>query len=149
MFAPSIPEEPNHVNTNTINRHSIGMLVAAALLAGCAALPASAPEDAVRARAQARWDAVIAGDWEKAYGFATPAYRAALDLHQFRVRHDALIKHRKASVFDVACESDTLCKVKMQVTFTPPQDIPTPDLTTVIEERWVAEDGQWWRYAEF
>lgn len=149
MFAPSIPEEPNNVNTKTINRHSMGMLIAAALLAGCAALPASAPEDVVRARAQERWDAVIAGNWEKAYSFATPAYRAARDLYQFRLRHDAIVKHRKASVFAVACESDTLCKVKMQVTFTPPQDIPTPDLTTVIEERWVAEDGQWWRYAEF
>jgi hypothetical protein len=53
----------------------IAALVGAALLAGCMASTPSrpAPEDEVRLRAQARWDAVVAHDWQKAYSFATPA----------------------------------------------------------------------------
>lgn len=123
------------------------VLLAAVLLAGCATLPGASREEIVRARAQARWDALVAGDWVKAYGYSTPAYRDAVDLYGFRAKHDGLIKFRKAEVLDVACE-ETACKVQLQVTFTPPQDIPSPDLTTVIEDRWVSEAGNWWRYSE-
>ncbi len=137
----------------TTPRNTLGRLAMAVLsgivLSGCAGLPASGPEDTVSARAQARWDAVVAGDWEKAYGYATPTYRATVDLYRFRVNNDALIKFRNASVFGVACEDSAVCKVKMKVTFTPPQDRPSPDLTTVIEERWVIEGGEWWRYTEY
>lgn len=91
---------------------------------------------------------MIAGDWEKAYGYTSPSYRAAVDLYRFRVKYDAFIKFRKAEVSDLDCAEQTVCKVKMKVTFTPPQDKPWPDITTVSEERWVAEDGNWWRYEE-
>jgi hypothetical protein len=111
-------------------------------------LPSANPEEVVRARAQARWDALIAGRWEQAYSYATPAYRAAVDLYGFRSKLDKLIKRKSAEVTSVTCEESALCKVKIRLRFAVQLD-DMGDITTVFEERWVAESGEWWRYESF
>lgn len=123
------------------------MAACALWLAGCAALPDKAAEETVRERAQARWDAVIAGKWEQAYGYATPAYREANELYHFRRRLDrGLIKYKQATVGDVTCKETDVCVVKMNMTIFPSQEIPTGNITTTIEERWMRVNGEWWRF---
>jgi hypothetical protein len=123
-------------------------LVSAILFAGCAVLPTEKSEAAVSVRALGYWNAMITHDWEKAYSYATPAYRQAIDLYGFRKKNDGFIKHKAAEVFSVTCDEPEVCKVKMKLRFAIELDKPD-ELATVIEERWVRESGQWYRYAEF
>ena len=127
----------------------IAAFVGAALLAGCMASTQSrpAPEDEVRLRAQARWNAVVAGDWQKAYNFATPAYREAVDLAGFRGRSASPVTFKSAEVVSVKCE-ESACEVRMRVGFAPIQR-GFPDLSSTLDERWVNEGDEWWRYEKF
>ena len=53
------------------------LVVAGALaLAGCAALQPKTPEEIVTQRVEARWDALIKGDFPAAWAYTQPAYRA-------------------------------------------------------------------------
>lgn len=126
-----------------------GMICAACLtvLAGCASFATREPETDVRERAQARWDALVTGNWEKAYSFATPAYRKAVDLFGFRGRSAPAAKLKSAEVVNVKCK-DATCDVTMRIGFAPLQR-GYPETTTDLEERWILEAGEWWRYERF
>jgi hypothetical protein len=91
-----------------------------------------------------RWQAVIAGKWEQAYSFATPAYRKAYDIFGFRADIPGLIKYRDAKVLSVTCK-EAVCDVKVRLDVSPVQK-SLPDFSTDIDERWLLESGQWWRY---
>lgn len=119
------------------------------LLAGCAQQPLvqTTPEEQVAVRAKARWDAVVARDWAKAYSFATPAYRQAIDLDGFKGRSAAPVIYKSAEVVSVKCE-ETACTATMKIGVTPVQS-GFGDLSTTIDERWVLDEGQWWRYDKF
>lgn len=118
-----------------------------AVLAGCASFATREPEADVRERAQARWGALVTGDWEKAYSFATPAYRKAVDLFGFRGRSAPAAKLKSAEVVNVKCK-DATCDVTMRIGFAPLQR-GYPETTTDLEERWILEAGEWWRYERF
>lgn len=128
---------------------SWGIIGAACLsvLGGCATFAPREPEADVRERAQARWDAQVAGNWEKAYSFATPAYRKAVDLFGFRSRSAPAVKLKSADVVNVKCK-DATCDVTMRIGFAPLQR-GYPETTTDLEERWILEAGEWWRYERF
>ncbi|MEJ2534633.1 MAG: hypothetical protein P8008_04015 [Gammaproteobacteria bacterium] len=71
-------------------KHSPMRLAAAAAVAlvtlsACAGLGKS-PEAAVLERAQARWDAVIAGNLSEAYEYLSPGYRSAVSLNAWQRR---------------------------------------------------------------
>lgn len=118
------------------------------LLAGCTSLPSPvAPEVSVAARAKARWEAVIAGNWQQAYEFATPAYRAAVSVDSFRARTAGPVQHKSVEVRSVKCES-AVCELKLMIGFAPLQK-GFPDLNTELGERWVLEEGEWWRFETF
>lgn len=128
---------------------SWGMISAAclALLAGCSSFATREPEVDVRERAQARWDALVTGNWEKAYSFATPAYRKAVDLFGFRGRSAPAAKLKSADVVSAKCK-DATCDVTMRIGFAPLQR-GYPETFTDLEERWILEAGEWWRYERF
>lgn len=131
-------------------RHSSWIIMAAVLCfmqAGCAMLEPRSPEDAVRERAQAYWDAVIAGKWEKAYGFTTPGFRTAVDLFGFRTRIAAQVKLKSAEVVNVNCK-DTACEATMRIGLVPLLK-GYPETKTDLTERWVQEDGDWWRFERY
>ncbi|WP_347248995.1 hypothetical protein [Zoogloea sp.] len=118
-----------------------------ALLAGCATIGSREPEVDVAERAQARWGALVSGNWEKAYSYATPAYRKAVDLFGFRGRSAPAAKLKSAEVVNVKCK-DATCDVTMRIGFAPLQR-GYPETTTDLEERWILEAGEWWRYERF
>lgn len=119
---------------------------ASAALAGCAAFAPKSPEDLVRERAQERWDALIAGDFEKAYGFLSPASRGVVSLPQFRASIGAAVSWKSAKVHSVVCEQPDRCKVTMLVKYAPM--LPRPRVGTIetsVDETWLLDQGQWWR----
>lgn len=131
-------------------RHSSWIIMMGMLClmqAGCAMLGTRSSEDAVRERAQAYWDAVIAGEWEKAYGYATPGFRASVDLFGFRSRVSGQVKLKSAEVVSVSCK-DTICEATMRIGVQPLQK-GYPETRTDLTERWVQEDGDWWRFERY
>ncbi len=124
-----------------------GVAVSAGLvLAGCATVggvtaesPPEVKQAAVTERAKARWQAVIDGDTEKAYGFLSPGSKAVTTYDSYRARA-RLTGFRAVDVESVACETEA-CRVKVRVVLDHRlmKGLPVP-----VEETWVLENGQYW-----
>lgn len=116
----------------------------ACVLVGCAIKAPLSAEESVAQRARARWESVIAGDWQGAYLLSTPAYRATVDVWAFRSTAVGAVKYKSVDIRSVVCEMAS-CVVKVRIGYAPVQS-GFPDLTTDFDERWVLDDGQWWRF---
>ena len=129
----------------------VALLVAATgLMVACAATAPqvdTTAEDAVRVRAQQRWQALIDGDFAKAYLYAAPSYRALHSLASFQgAKQGATIKWLKAEVAQVNCEPPK-CAVKIVLESKPMTPIAfNGTLTSCLDETWVLEDGAWWMF---
>ena len=97
------------------------------------------PQKMVADLAVARWEALIKGDYAKAYSYLSPGTREvmSLDLYQAKVRGG---KWKKANVDSVSCEQDQ-CKVLMAIEYSY-RDIKSLD--TRLDENWLRRDGKWW-----
>lgn len=116
----------------------------AAALAGCATTPATL-EDVVRERAQARWDALLKGDLQRAYGYISPGGRAVVPFDTYRGRIGAAVSWKSAQVTSVVCETLEKCSVSVNVTYVPA--IRRSGIGTIVrslDETWVLDAGQWW-----
>ena len=128
-----------------LRRRAVGAAALALVLGlgACATTGPQTPEDEVRARATGRWNALIAKDRERAYQYLAPTVRANLSFERFREAHgDTLAK--AVRVREIECESAT-CTVR--VALAAESFIPGTRgtmLTTVHQETWVRQDGQWW-----
>ncbi|MFC5500513.1 hypothetical protein ACFPOE_23425 [Caenimonas terrae] len=123
-------------------------LVAAVALAGCATKP-SGPEQVVRERATQQWQARIAGDLDKSYGFTTPSYRGGTSLETFKKGFGSAVVVKSAEVATVVCETTDKCVVNAKVVAQPNLLLgrrAVPPFTTYIDETWLREDGQWWLF---
>ncbi len=121
------------------------LLATLSLLAACAPLTPATPEEAVSARAQARWNAVLAGDWQQAYQFLTPASRELISFDKYRARFGTMANWKSAEVFKVRCEQPDRCLVTTKVTYQPV--LPRVSIGTTetsVDEVWLLEAGQWW-----
>ncbi|MDD2713006.1 MAG: hypothetical protein PHU77_08790 [Simplicispira sp.] len=133
--------------------------MAASVLAGCAApgagstpattavtaAPAKA-EDAVRVRAQQRWDWLMAGKFEDAYAYISPAYRALNTAQDYRNRFSSGAKWIDPKVDTVTCEGAERCTVKIVLGIQVPARGFTKPTQSVIIETWLPDGGQWWFY---
>ncbi len=126
---------------------AVVVLGTAIFVVACTSLGTLSPEQSVKIRAQARWDAVISGNWEVAYGFTSPGYRESVDLFGYRSRLSGLIKFKSAEVVSVVCQEVDSCKAKVRVTFAT-LDGGFGDATTFVEERWLLDKGEWWQFLE-
>jgi type IV pilus biogenesis protein CpaD/CtpE len=132
----------------TLARPSRRLLVAAAaalLLVGCASTPPPTPEEAVAARAGARWQAQIAGDFEKAYAYLTPASRAMTPYAVWRGGIRGFTTWKSAEVVSVTCETSEKCIARIKVGHQPL--LLGTRLGTIesgMDETWLLDDGQWW-----
>ena len=125
-------------------------IVAAAVLlaAGCASLGAAKPEDAVKQRAEAYWKARAAGQVDKAYELTTPAYRKVHTFDQFKMQFGNGASIKGVSVVKVDCEPEK-CTVRTKVEAAPAlMGISVGTIATHLDEIWLLEDGQWWRYQD-
>ena len=115
-------------------------------LAACASAPpepgkpaGSGAEEVVGARAQERWEALIAGDLPKAYGFLSPGSRQVNSLNAYsgsiRVGF-----WKKARVERVECPEADLCQVHVQVEYV---HRGTAIVSPVLEN-WTRSGEDWW-----
>ena len=101
----------------------------------------------VEERAQARWDHVVAREFEQAYEFMSPGYRATTPLHEYMI--DVMsrpVRWTSAEVIGASCLED-VCRVSVEVTYQPiaaPGPLRNIRPTRTLEERWVRADGHWW-----
>lgn len=128
------------------------------ILVGCATTPpadqsatpnrlakAQSPEQAVTARAQARWDAVIAAEYEKAYGFLSEGFRDVTPLDAYRLKQGSNpFKIKSAYISKVRCEEADACTASVTLTVeTLMPSVGTKQFYSTEEEPWFLQGGQW------
>ena len=126
-----------------------GMLVCliAAGLSSCAMTGVKvSAEDSVRARSAKRWEALIAGDFDSAYHYATPSFRKVQLRERYRNLFGNAARWTGAKVTSVVCNEDACdvqvsVEMKVYVGFT--KGLPS---FTVVNEKWVREEGEWWYF---
>lgn len=136
--------------TYPVHRRIPTLTLACAVLAinGCAFLAPSTPEQIVQKRAVDYWNARMAGQLDKAYVLSTPSYRKLRTKTQFNRQFGAGASFESAEVNKVECEPDK-CNVQMKLGVKPA--ILGVNLGTVpifVNETWVLEEGNWWRYQD-
>jgi hypothetical protein len=119
--------------------------LAVLLLSACAATGPQTPP--VVDRAQERWDALIAGDLEKAYTYYSPGYRSSTSLIDFGVSiRTRRVQWTSATYKDHSCEGER-CIVRFDIGFRVPRPVPGLDVfdgKDVAEDTWIRSQGQWW-----
>jgi len=115
-------------------------------LAGCAAMKPKTPEEIVIQRSQERWAAMIGNDFDLAWTYTQPGYRAIVQQRDYRKRFGGAGQWKAAKVIEARCEAEK-CTVYISLTtqvLVPP--FTGNQVTGRIEEVWVREDDQWWCY---
>ena len=138
---------PNRPSVNPLppSRRALLLAVAATFVAGCAALAPSTPEQRVQARAQQRWDALIAGDVARAYGFLSPASRSAVPLDTYKRSFGNASAWKSAKVNSVRCEAADRCVATVVISHQPlALRGKLGTLESALDETWLLDDGEWW-----
>ena len=132
-------------------RHKLSVmsaLLGVLLLAGCATpVVQDSPETVVGQRAKARWDALLAGDTEKAYQFLHPAYRALRDLkfYQDSVSRGAA-QVTDVDVIRVECKA-AVCTARIRIEYKFAAGMASGGPVDMgFDEQWILEKGGWWLY---
>ena len=121
------------------------LLSVALLMSACATTPQAVNN--VEERAQARWDAVISGDYDSAYSYYSPGYRSSTS----RVDFEIALRLRRigiesAEVEESSCEANA-CTVQTRVGYLVVSPVPGIDewkSKRLFEERWVRTQDEWW-----
>ena len=130
----------------------LAVAVAALALGGCSSAPPSSSqgtdvavaksvsiEDQVRDRATKRWEALIRGDLDGAYGFFSRATRDTYPMELYRVKMRVGM-WRRATVDSVTCE-DSVCEVTVTINL---EHSRLKEIITPVRERWIVQDGVAW-----
>jgi hypothetical protein len=122
--------------------------IALALLGACSTAPRNhsadayagkSMEDQVRERAAKRWEALIRGDLDAAYGFFSKATRDTYPFDVYRVKMRPGM-WREARIDTVKC-ADGICDVAVTVTM---DHARLKGIVTPVTERWIVQDGVAW-----
>jgi len=98
----------------------------------------------VSERAKARWQHLIKGEFDLAYGFSTPAYRSAVSEQQFRSAFKPGL-WRAAEVKSVQCGEADVCRVDVEIDFQYVVKMAGPVVgKRVLSETWRKDVGEWW-----
>ena len=127
-------------------------LLLIALLAGCAQAPVpapapSSPEEALRERVSAYYQALIAGDYKGAYEFFTPGYRSTWSATDHYQIHPIIGTWLSAEVLSVDCVSEYACDVMVSTRFRFSQNVEPiggQEVPMDTKHRWLYTDGQWY-----
>lgn len=113
--------------------------VLAVSVAGCAVIAPKPPEQAVKERAQARWDALVRGDTKAAYQYMSPGSRSIITPEAF----DASIRKgfwKSAVVDKVECGSPQSCDALATIEY----EFQGMRTKTPLRETWIREGSEWW-----
>lgn len=122
-------------------------VAALAVLAGCASLGPQTPEQQVQARAAAYWKARASADPSTAYALLAPAYRGLHSEQDFVKQFGAGANVKETRVAKVTCEAADRCTASIGLTAKPTvPGLNLPEVTSYLDDAWVLEQGQWWRF---
>ena len=120
-----------------------GMLVAAVVVgvSGCALVAPKAPEEAVKERAQARWNALLSGDYKAAYAYLSPGSRAVQPETEYAksLRRDFW----KAAQVEKATCTEQRCRLEASIEY----ELMGRRTKTPLRETWIREGSEWWYVA--
>ncbi len=122
--------------------------VLASVASGCATMGGGpeAAEKIVLERAQARWNSLLARDWNAAYPYLTAAYREVVPLSRYGNQFTGPVQWESAKATGASCE-EKRCTVKVEVGFRTLLPGHMDRLTkTFVDEVWILEDGQWYKF---
>lgn len=120
------------------------VMVAATLMAGCASMGTTAPDQLVGKRAQERWDLLLKSDYAKAYTYLSPAQRAITSQQSYINRFGEGAQWLSAKLQSVSCESAERCKAVLQIETQVVARGYTSPISTKVTEIWVNDEGNWW-----
>lgn len=122
-------------------------ILAAALLASCAALDTRSPEEVVAERAQARWEALVAGNIQDAYQYYSPGYRSGVSAGALAGQvAGRQVQWKKANIHEVTCE-EAVCRAVVFVDYQARSPLPRVgrlESSTRVEETWIESGGNWY-----
>lgn len=146
---------PKHVDTeNQFCQHAammvkaplqwLSMLMLALVVSGCASMKLSTAENRLAERAEQRWQALIAGDFDQAYEYETPGYRSVYSMKAFQNRFGRHIRWQDVTIQSVSV-SDDVAEVQVMIAF----KTLTPEGRVIeglqpVRERWQLVGGEWW-----
>jgi hypothetical protein len=107
--------------------------------ASCATFDSRTPAEAVKERAQARWNALVSGDATAAYAYFTPTTRQTLKAEDYA----SSIKKgfwKSVTVDRVECASADLCTAFATVDY----QHRLGRVSTPLQETWIREGRNWW-----
>jgi hypothetical protein len=114
--------------------------------AGSQSAPASA-EDTLKQRVSERWVALTKRDFQQAYQYESPAYRAVYTLDDYRGGFGGQVAWKRAEVTQVAIHgerAEVMVKVDYKAAL-PMQGAEVVDGLTHLQENWINEGGTWYR----
>jgi hypothetical protein len=127
-------------------RRLLAALLMPLLLSACAATTPAEPET-VDQRAQARWDALLARDFETAWSYLTPGLRSSITSRDFEIGFTMRkVGYEGAEYLDHSCEGD-VCTVRMSLRYilhAPLRGVQQWKSRAVVDETWLRIDGEWW-----
>ena len=110
-------------------------------------MPELTPEEqALVQRAQERWDALVAQDYERAWTYLEPAEREKTEQKNYKAHFGDALVWKEAEALNAKC-LPARCAVLVRLTsqaMLPGMGTRAQDITTHMTEEWVLEDGTWW-----
>jgi len=127
----------------------LACMITGLLLSACASkVPVTQSTDfSIADRAQDRWEALLAGDFETAYSYYSPGYRSTMSVTDlaFEIR-SRRVRWTSAQYKEHGCLENS-CTVVFDMGFRVNKPVPGLnkwDGSETVEEKWVKTDGQWW-----
>ncbi|MCX7086959.1 MAG: hypothetical protein NTV00_02775 [Methylococcales bacterium] len=102
-------------------------------------------EEHVKARVSERWQALIAGKLETAYGYEVPEYRKLFDVQKYQQGIAGVGVWTKAEVKDVACKEKCVVTVQVYATIHAARWGDAVNTSSLLKEQWTrdASSGEW------
>jgi hypothetical protein len=111
-------------------------------------LPVGDSQEALlRERVQARWQALINRDFDAAYQFGTPAYRAIYTIRQYRLQYGGQIDWQVANAKEIYYDDPNVARVAVEIFYgyvDPDRDNKVSTMSNHVKETWLRKEGQWW-----
>ena len=108
-------------------------------LAACAVFDRRTPQEVVKEKAQARWDALVKGDVAAAYVYLSPGSKAMTPLDAYK--NSIKPGFWKSVVVDkVDCTTVESCDVVATIEY----EIQSRRIKTPMKETWIRDGSNWW-----
>jgi hypothetical protein len=103
----------------------------------------------LRSQVEARWAALVAGDFEQAYAFETPAYRKIYTAQQFRANFEQGLRWKQARVVEIDLKQPEVATVAVEIEYGfYVSGRGMMEDKAVDTETWLRVDGRWWHHRQ-